>query len=31
MLWWEGDKVVTIYRIFDPATLTAEVAASQTK
>ncbi len=31
MLWWKGDKVVTIYRIFDPATLTAEVAASQTK
>jgi len=31
ILWWEGDKVVTIYRIFDPATLTAEVAASQTK
>ena len=31
ILWWEGDKVVQIYRIFDPATLTAEVAASQTK
>ena len=31
ILWWEGDKVVQIYRIFDQATLTAEVAASQTK
>ncbi len=31
ILWWEGDKVVQIYRMFDPVTLTAEVAASQTK
>ena len=31
LLWWKGDKVVQIYRIFDPATLKAEVAASQKK
>ena len=28
---WEGDKVVTEYRYFDPAALYLEVAASQTK
>ena len=28
---WEGDKVVTEYRYFDPAALYVEVAASQTK
>ena len=28
---WEGDKVVTEYRYFDPANLYVEVAASQTK
>lgn len=31
ILWWKGDKVVTIYRMFDPSTLKAEVAASQKK
>ena len=31
ILWWKGDKVVQIYRMFDPATLKAEVAASQKK
>jgi hypothetical protein len=28
---WEGDKIVTGYRYFDPAALYLEVAASQTK
>ena len=28
---WEGDKIVTEYRYFDPAALYQEVAASQTK
>ncbi len=28
---WEGDKVVSEYRFFDPTTLVAEVAASQKK
>jgi hypothetical protein len=31
ILRWKGDKVVSIYRIFDPSTLKAEVAASQIK
>jgi hypothetical protein len=31
ILWWEGDKIVTIYRIFDPSTLKAEIAASIVK
>jgi hypothetical protein len=31
LLWWKGDKIVQIYRIFDPSTLKAEVAASQKK
>ncbi len=31
ILWWEEDKIVSIYRIFDPSTLKAEIAASQTK
>jgi hypothetical protein len=31
ILWWKGDKIVQIYRIFDPTTLKAEVAASQKK
>ena len=29
ILWWKEDKIVRIYRMFDPATLKAEVAASQ--
>ena len=28
---WEGDKVVSEYRFFDPTALIAEVAASQKK
>jgi hypothetical protein len=31
LLWWKDDKIVQIYRMFDPATLKAEVAASQKK
>jgi hypothetical protein len=31
ILWWKGDKIVSIYRMFDPTTLKAEVAASQKK
>jgi len=31
ILWWKGDKIVQIYRIFDPTTLKAEVAAAQKK
>jgi hypothetical protein len=31
ILWWKDDKIVSIYRMFDPATLKAEVAASQKK
>ena len=31
ILWWKDGKVVSIYRMFDPATLKAEVAASQKK
>ena len=29
--WWEGDKIVKFYRIFDPAALKSEIAASQKK
>jgi hypothetical protein len=29
--WWKGDKVVQIYRLFDPASLKEEIAASQKK
>jgi len=31
VLFWKGDKIVSIYRMFDPITLKAEVAASQKK
>jgi hypothetical protein len=31
ILWWKGDKIISIYRIFDPSTLKAEIAASQQK
>jgi hypothetical protein len=29
--WWEGDKIVKFYRMFDPASLNAEIAASKAK
>lgn len=29
--WWEGDKIVKFYRLFDPASLQSEIAASQKK
>lgn len=29
--WWEGDKIVRLYRQFDPASLKSEIAASQKK
>jgi hypothetical protein len=29
--WWEGDKIVKFYRLFDPASLQREIAASQKK
>jgi hypothetical protein len=29
--WWKGDKVVQIYRLFDPASLKEEIALSQKK
>ncbi len=29
--WWEGDKIVKFYRMFDPASLKAEIEASQKK
>jgi hypothetical protein len=29
--WWEGDKVVKFFRMFDPASLKGEIAASQAK
>jgi len=29
--WWEGDKIVKFFRIFDPASLQREIAASQKK
>jgi uncharacterized protein YceK len=31
IMFWEGDKVTAIYRMFDPSALNAEVAASQKK
>jgi hypothetical protein len=31
VMFWKGDKIVSIYRFFDPASLKAEVAASQKK
>ncbi len=31
VMFWEGDKVVAIYRMFDPSALNAEIAASQKK
>jgi hypothetical protein len=31
VLWWKDGKIVSIYRMFDPSTLKAEVAASQKK
>ena len=31
LLYWEGDKVVKMYRMWDPAPMLAEIAASQKK
>jgi hypothetical protein len=31
ILWWKDGKIVSIYRMFDPSTLKAEVAAAQKK
>jgi hypothetical protein len=31
VMFWNGDKVTHIYRMFDPSALNAEVAASQKK
>jgi hypothetical protein len=31
VVYWEGDKITHLYRIFDPSALNAEVAASQKK
>ena len=31
VLFWKGDKIVSIHRMFDPASFKAEVAASQKK
>ena len=29
--WWEGDKIVKFFRMFDSASLKGEIAASQAK
>jgi hypothetical protein len=29
--WWNGDKIVGFFRMFDPASLKGEIAASQAK
>ena len=31
VVYWEGDKITHLYRIFDPSALNAEIAASQKK
>jgi len=31
VMYWEGDKITHLYRIFDPTALNAEIAASQKK
>jgi hypothetical protein len=31
LIYWKGDKIVKMYRMWDPAPLKAEIAASQKK